>query len=63
LDSFKKRHNIAWNGVCGEFKDESVVSEYKPKQLELISPYKPKNICNAEETGLFSGITNKITSG
>jgi hypothetical protein len=32
LDSFKKRHNIVWNGVCGESKDvdESVVSEYKP---------------------------------
>jgi hypothetical protein len=28
LDSFKKRHNIMWNGVCGESKDvdESVVS-------------------------------------
>jgi hypothetical protein len=28
LDSFKKRHNIVWNGVCGESKDvdESVVS-------------------------------------
>jgi hypothetical protein len=41
LDSFKKRHNIVWNGVCGESEDvdESVVSEYKPKMLELISPY------------------------
>jgi predicted DNA-binding protein YlxM (UPF0122 family) len=41
LDSFKKRHNIVWNGVCGESKDvdESVVSEYEPKLLELISPY------------------------
>lgn len=29
LDSFKKRHNIVWNEVCGESKDvdESVVSE------------------------------------
>jgi hypothetical protein len=28
LDSFKKRHNIVWNRVCGEYKgvDESVVS-------------------------------------
>jgi hypothetical protein len=28
LDSFKKRQNIVWNGVCGESKDvdESVVS-------------------------------------
>jgi hypothetical protein len=29
LDSFKKRHNIVWNEICGESKDvdESVVSE------------------------------------
>jgi hypothetical protein len=41
--------------VCGESKDvdESVVSEYKPKLLELISPYEPRNIYNAGETGLF----------
>jgi hypothetical protein len=27
FDSFKKRHSIVWNGVCGECKgvDESVV--------------------------------------
>jgi hypothetical protein len=44
-----------WNRVCGESKDEdeSVVSEYKPKLLELISPYEPKNIYNADKTGLF----------
>jgi hypothetical protein len=55
LDSFKKRHNIVWNGVCGVSKDvdESVVSEYKPKLLELISSFEPKNIYNADETGLF----------
>jgi hypothetical protein len=41
LDSFKRRHNIVWNGVCGEYKDvdESVASEYKPRLLELILPY------------------------
>jgi hypothetical protein len=55
LDSFKKRHIIVWNRVCGESKDvdESVLSEYKPKLLELISPYEPKSIYNADETGLF----------
>jgi hypothetical protein len=55
LDSFKKRHNIVWNGVCGESKDmdESVVSEYKLKLLELILPYEPKNIYNADETRLL----------
>jgi hypothetical protein len=41
LDSFKKKHNIVWNGVCGESKDvnESVVSEYKPTLPEFLSPY------------------------
>jgi hypothetical protein len=55
LDSFKRRHNTVWNGVCGESKDvdESVVSEYKRKLLELISPYEPKNIYKVDETGLF----------
>jgi hypothetical protein len=44
-----------WNGVCGESKDvdESVVSKYEPKLLELISPYEPKNIYNVDETGWF----------
>jgi hypothetical protein len=53
LDSFKNRHNIVWNGVCGESKnvDEIVASVYKPK---LISPYEPKHIYNVDETGLFS---------
>jgi hypothetical protein len=29
LDTFKRKHNIVWKGVCGESKDvdESVVSE------------------------------------
>jgi hypothetical protein len=50
LNSFKKRHSTVWNGVCGESKDadESVVSEYKPKLLELFSPYEPRNIYNAD---------------
>jgi hypothetical protein len=63
LDSFEKRQNIVWNRVCGESKDvdENVVSEYKPKLLELILPYESKNIYNADESGsLFLGITNKI---
>jgi hypothetical protein len=55
LDSFEKRQNIVWNRVCGESKDvdENVVSEYKPKLLELILPYEPKNIYNADEIGLY----------
>jgi hypothetical protein len=61
LDSFKKRHNIVWNGVCGQSKDvdESVASDYKPKLLELISPYEPKNIYNVGETGFFQTLPTK----
>jgi hypothetical protein len=62
LDSFKKRHNVVWNGVCGESKDvdESLVSEYEPKLLELISTHEPKNIYIADKTGLlFRALTIK----
>jgi hypothetical protein len=57
LVSFKKRHNIVWNGVCGESKDvdEIVVRKYKPKLLELILPYKPKTIYIVDETGFRFG--------
>jgi hypothetical protein len=52
FDSFRKRYDIVWNGVCGESEDvdKTIVSEYIPKLLELISPYEPKNIYNAKET-------------
>jgi hypothetical protein len=55
LNSFEKRHNIVWNRVCEESKDvdEHVVSEYKPKLLELISPYEPRNIYNEDKTKLL----------
>jgi hypothetical protein len=33
--------------------DESVVSEYKPKLLELISPHERKNIYNMDEAELL----------
>jgi hypothetical protein len=36
--------------------DENVVSEYKSKLLELISPYEPKSIYNVDETGLFHAL-------
>jgi hypothetical protein len=36
--------------------DESLVSEYRPKLLELISPYELKNIRNADETVAFRAL-------
>jgi hypothetical protein len=41
---------VEWNLWESKDVDESVVSEYKPKLLELISPHEPKNIYNADET-------------
>jgi hypothetical protein len=63
LDSFKKRRNIVWNGVCGESEDmhESVTNGYKLKLLELISPYELKTFTMRTKQDCFSGITNKIT--
>jgi hypothetical protein len=47
LESLRKRQH--------KHVDESVVSEYKPKLLEFISPYEyePRNIHSADKTGLF----------
>lgn len=55
LDSFKSRHGIVWNQVCGEAKDvdQSVVSDWKEKLPSLVEGYDPKNIFNGDESGLF----------
>ena len=55
LDSFKARHGIVWNQVCGEAKDtdEQVVSDWTKKLESLTAGYDPKNIFNCDETGLF----------
>jgi hypothetical protein len=57
LSSSKKRHYSVWNGVCGESNnvDDNEMSEHKPKMLELISPYEPNGIYNADKTGSFFG--------
>jgi hypothetical protein len=46
-----------WSGVCGgsEDVDESVVSEYKPKLLELIPSYEPDNITMRTKQDCFFG--------
>jgi hypothetical protein len=35
------------------------VSEYKPKLLELISPYEPKNVYSVGETVVFRALPTK----
>jgi hypothetical protein len=46
---------VEWSLKESKDVDESVVSEYKPKLLEFISPFEPKSIYNADETGLVLG--------
>lgn len=55
LESFKSRHAIVWNQVCGEAKDtdQTVVSDWKEKLEFLIEGYDQKDIFNGDESGLF----------
>ncbi|XP_050059747.1 tigger transposable element-derived protein 6-like [Aphis gossypii] len=62
LSSFKNRHNIAWNRVCGESNDVNIdsVNEWKSKISEYVKDYDACNIYNFDETGLFfHAIPNK----
>lgn len=55
LDKFKKRHSIKFHKICSESAgvDQVISSEWKQKLMENISSYHPKNVFNADETGLF----------
>lgn len=55
LDRFKKRNNINWGEEHGESEsvDKNVVTDWKSKLQELCKDYHPKDIFNADETGLF----------
>lgn len=55
LDSFKTRHKIVFNNLCGEARDvdEEIVSDWHEKLQSLISNYAPQDIYNGDETGLF----------
>lgn len=56
LESFRKRHNIIFNKVCGEANDVNVatVNEWKDKLKTITDGYDIKDIFNGDETGLFS---------
>lgn len=49
LESFKNRHEIVFRKLCGE----SVCEEWIKDIPALVKGYKPKDIFNADETGLF----------
>lgn len=55
LESFKHRHNIVFNAVCGEANDVDMqtVADWKGKIEDLVAGYEPRNVYNGDETGLF----------
>ena len=55
LESFKNRHAIVWNSVSGESNDVdmSLVDDWKSKIGSLLEGYKPEDVYNCDETGLF----------
>ncbi|KAL4149360.1 hypothetical protein QTP88_003322 [Uroleucon formosanum] len=55
LFNFKKRHNLVFRKICGESAsvDEGICDDWKAKLQDLLCEYDPKNVFNADETGLF----------
>lgn len=55
LDSFRKRHQIVFNELCGESSDvnSEITEEWIAKLPSIIEGYKHENIVNGDETGLF----------
>lgn len=55
LERFKNRHNITFRTISGESASVSVavVDDFKTKLPALINNYNPRDVYNADETGLF----------
>lgn len=56
LDRFKARHGVVFRTICGEAAavDDSVVATWLEKSLpQVIAAYEPRDIFNADETGVF----------
>jgi hypothetical protein len=56
IERFKKRHGIISKSVCGESAavDLSITEKFMTETLpQLLKDYEPKDIFNADETGLF----------
>src|SRR5215469_232985 len=55
LESFRKRHQIVFNELCGESSDvnSEAIEECVAKLPSIIQGYEPENIANGDETGLF----------
>jgi hypothetical protein len=63
LEAFRKRHNVTGKTLCGEAADvdKNVVSGWSAKLPELCHGYKPADIFNMDETGLFYRNSGKKT--
>jgi len=55
LESFRKRHQIVFNELCGESSDvnSETIEECVAKLPSIIQGYGPEKIANSDETGLF----------
>lgn len=55
IDRMKKRHDLVYRSLSGESSsvDEATIEEWKKNLPNLTKGYKPKDIFNADETGLF----------
>jgi hypothetical protein len=57
LTRFKERYNIVFKNVCGESKsvddNSEAMIEWESKLSVLLQKYKPDDIYNADETGIF----------
>lgn len=62
LTAFLKRYKIKFATLCGEAAEVSkiVVQDFKSRLPSILEGYKPEDICNCDESGLyFRGISTK----
>lgn len=55
LERFRRRHDITFKTICGESADVNIedVKVWKEKLLSIFKDYAPKDVFNADETGLY----------
>lgn len=55
LERFRRRHDITFKKICGESADVNIenVNSWKEKLFAILKDYAPKDVFNADETGLY----------
>lgn len=55
LERFRRRHDITFKKICGESADVNIedVTFWKEKLLTILKDYAPRDVFNADETGLY----------